>query len=151
MRLRVDNAKKRVTLVKSFRHPRGLLVPFEGNAQATTVQPEAMGKNEDGTPKPQVIARGPVAAVVAIKQLGTNGGGFFGPNPAHPFENPTSWTNLVECVSIILIPMAVLVMFGRMIRDARHATVIFTVLRTIRAKRRRVGVCTEIIRTAPEP
>ena len=54
----------------------------------------------------QTIARGPVAAVVAIKQLGTNGGGFFGANSAHPFENPTAWTNVLECVCIILIPMA---------------------------------------------
>ena len=43
----------------------------------------------------QAIARGPVAAIVAIKQLGTNGGGFFGANSAHPFENPNAWTNVV--------------------------------------------------------
>ena len=82
-----------------------------------------MGTNDDGTAKPQSIARGPVAAVVAIKHLGTNGGGFFGPNSAHPFENPTAWTNVLECVCIILIPMAVLVMFGRMLRNMRHAAV----------------------------
>ena len=75
----------------------------------------------------QVIARGPVAAIVAIKQLGTNGGGFFGANSAHPFENPTGLTSLVECVSILLIPMATVVMFGRMIRNGRHATVIYSV------------------------
>jgi K+-transporting ATPase ATPase A chain len=75
----------------------------------------------------QVIARGPVAAVVAIKQLGTNGGGFFGANSAHPLENPTAWTNVVECVCIILVPMACLVMFGRMIRNTPHAVVIFGV------------------------
>jgi K+-transporting ATPase ATPase A chain len=71
------------------------------------------------------LARGPVAAVVAIKQLGTNGGGFFGPNSCHPFENPTAITNVVECVCIILVPMACLVMFGRMIGNIRHAIVIF--------------------------
>jgi K+-transporting ATPase ATPase A chain len=75
----------------------------------------------------QVIARGPVAAIVAIKQLGTNGGGFFGANSAHPFENPTGLTNVVECVSILLIPMATVVMFGRMIRNPRHAAVIYGV------------------------
>jgi K+-transporting ATPase ATPase A chain len=75
----------------------------------------------------QTIARGPVAAVVAIKQLGTNGGGFFGANSAHPFENPTGFTNVVECVSILLVPMATLVMFGRMIRNVRHAAVIYGV------------------------
>ena len=54
----------------------------------------------------QTIARGPVAAMEAIKQLGTNGGGWFGPNSAHPFENPSFFTNILECSSIILIPMA---------------------------------------------
>ena len=105
----------------------GVPMTFDGNAQAATVQAGAMGANDDGSAKPQGVARGPVAAVVAIKQLGTNGGGFFGTNSAHPFENPTSWTNLIECVCIILLPMAVLVMFGRMIRDMRHAGVIFAI------------------------
>jgi K+-transporting ATPase ATPase A chain len=105
----------------------GTPMTFQGNAEVPTLQAGAMGTNDDGTPKPQAVARGPVAAVVAIKQLGTNGGGFFGPNSAHPFENPTSWTNVVENVCIILIPMAVLVMFGRMIRNMPHAVVIFSV------------------------
>jgi K+-transporting ATPase ATPase A chain len=94
----------------------GVPMTFEGNATAATL---SGGE--------QTITRGPVAAVVAIKQLGTNGGGFFGPNSAHPFENPNWWTNIVECVCIILIPMACLVMFGRMIRNARHAGAIFGV------------------------
>src|SRR6185312_13933762 len=105
----------------------GMPMTFEGNVEVQTLQAGAMGTNDDGTPKPQTIARGPVAAIVAIKQLGTNGGGFFGPNSAHPFENPTAWTNVVENVSIILIPMACLVMFGRMIRNNRHAAAIFGV------------------------
>jgi potassium-transporting ATPase potassium-binding subunit len=75
----------------------------------------------------QTIARGPVAAVIAIKQLGTNGGGFFGANSAHPFENPSSFTNVLECVSILLIPMATVVMFGRMIRNRSHSVVIYAV------------------------
>jgi potassium-transporting ATPase potassium-binding subunit len=94
----------------------GVPMTMEGNATATTL--------EGGS---QSIARGPVAAVVAIKQLGTNGGGFFGPNSAHPFENPTAWTNLLECVSILLVPAACLVMFGRMIGNMRHATAIYAV------------------------
>jgi potassium-transporting ATPase potassium-binding subunit len=72
----------------------------------------------------QIIARGPVAAVVSIKQLGTNGGGFFGANSAHPFENPNAWTNLIECMSIILFPMAIVVMFGKMVANMRHAAII---------------------------
>ena len=72
----------------------------------------------------QIIARGPAAAIVAIKQLGTNGGGFFGANSAHPFENPNAWTNILECVSIILFPMAIVVMFGKMVANMKHAAVI---------------------------
>src|SRR5262249_9172969 len=94
----------------------GVPMTFAGNAKVTTLEGAE-----------QVIARGPVAAVVAIKQLGTNGGGFFGPNSCHPFENPSAFTNVVENVSIVLIPMASLVMFGRMIRNMRHATVIYAV------------------------
>jgi len=105
----------------------GTPMTFQGNANVQTLQVGAMGTNDDGAPKPQMIARGPVAAIVAIKQLGTNGGGFFGPNSAHPFENPTAWTNVVENVCIILIPMACIVMFGRMIRNMQHAAVIFGV------------------------
>jgi potassium-transporting ATPase potassium-binding subunit len=105
----------------------GTPMTFKGNVEAQTVQVGAMGSDDDGTAKPQLIARGPVAAIVAIKQLGTNGGGFFGPNSAHPFENPNAWTNVVECASIILIPMACIVMFGRLIRNMRHAAMIFGV------------------------
>ena len=76
----------------------------------------------------QTIARGPVAAMVAIKQLGTNGGGWFGPNSAHPFENPSFFTNILECSSIILIPMASVWMFGRITGRMRDAAVIFSVM-----------------------
>jgi K+-transporting ATPase ATPase A chain len=76
----------------------------------------------------QTIARGPVAAFVAIKQLGTNGGGFFGPNAAHPFENPSFFTNTVECLSILLIPMASVWMFGRITGRMRHAAIVFAVM-----------------------
>jgi len=76
----------------------------------------------------QVIARGPVAAIVAIKQLGTNGGGFFGANSCHPFENPTALSNILECMSIILVPIACVVLFGRMIGNRRHARVVGGVL-----------------------
>jgi K+-transporting ATPase ATPase A chain len=76
----------------------------------------------------QTIARGPVAAIVAIKQLGTNGGGFFGPNSTHPFENPNFLSNIIECISILTIPMACVWLFGRITGRMRHATVIFTVM-----------------------
>lgn len=76
----------------------------------------------------QTIARGPVAAFVTIKQLGTNGGGFFGPNSTHPLENVSFWTNIIEMVAIIIIPMACVWMFGRIIGRMRHAGVIFAVM-----------------------
>src|SRR5262245_46906314 len=75
----------------------------------------------------QTIARGPVAAVLPIKHFGTNGRGFFGANSAHPFENPTGWTNVFECVSILIFPFSLVVMFGRMLRQTRHAAVIYGV------------------------
>ncbi|MFI5458566.1 MAG: potassium-transporting ATPase subunit KdpA [Isosphaerales bacterium] len=95
----------------------GVPMTLHGAARASTV--------ERGT---QEIAVGPVAAEVAIKQLGTNGGGYFGPNSTHPFENPSPWSNLIEVVSIIIIPMASIVMFGRMIKDRAHAVVIYGVM-----------------------
>ena len=76
----------------------------------------------------QTIARGPVAAFVAIKQLGTNGGGFFGPNSAHPFENPSFFANLVSCISIPLLPMACVWLFGRVTGRMRHAAIVFAVM-----------------------
>jgi K+-transporting ATPase ATPase A chain len=79
----------------------------------------------------QVISRGPVAAFTAIKMLGTNGGGFFGPNSAHPFENPSFVSNLIESIAILLIPMASVWMFGRLAGRLRHAAVVFGVMMTM--------------------
>ena len=76
----------------------------------------------------QTISRGPVAAVVAIKQLGTNGGGYFGPNSTHPFENPNFVSNIIENASIILIPMAAVWMFGRIVGSWKQAAVVFAVM-----------------------
>src|SRR6185369_121628 len=69
-----------------------------------------------------------VAALVPIKHLGTNGGGFFGANSAHPFENPNSWSNFLTCVNILIFPFSLVVMFGRMIRNTKHASVIYGVM-----------------------
>ena len=76
----------------------------------------------------QTISRGPVAAFVAIKQLGTNGGGFFGPNSTHPFENPSFFTNLIECYAILLLPMASVWMFGRITGRMRHGVILFSIM-----------------------
>ncbi|MEE1904564.1 potassium-transporting ATPase subunit KdpA [Pseudomonas asiatica] len=72
----------------------------------------------------QTIPLGPAASQIAIKQLGTNGGGFFGVNSAHPFENPTAWSNLFEVTSIILIPVALVFTFGHYVKDLRQSRAI---------------------------
>ena len=66
----------------------GVPMTLDGSAQVTTLEPGSMGTGADGQPNPQMIARGPVAAVIPIKHLGTNGGGFFGANSSTTFENP---------------------------------------------------------------
>ena len=68
----------------------------------------------------QTLAMGPVASQEAIKMLGTNGGGFFNANSAHPFENPTALTNFIQMLAILLIPAALVMMFGRMVGDPRQ-------------------------------
>ncbi|MFA6335121.1 MAG: potassium-transporting ATPase subunit KdpA [Bacteroidales bacterium] len=76
----------------------------------------------------QMIPMGPVASQVAIKQLGTNGGGFFGSNSSHPFENPTPFSNLLEMLSILLIPAALTFTYGKMIGSKRQGLAIFSVM-----------------------
>ncbi|MFO0964893.1 MAG: potassium-transporting ATPase subunit KdpA [Gemmataceae bacterium] len=105
----------------------GMPMTFEASAKATVVQEGAMG-SEDNKPAPQVISRGPVAAVIPIKNLGTNGGGFFGANGAHPYESPTALTNFLLCVTMMLIPFSLVLMFGRMIGNIRHGVIIYGVM-----------------------
>lgn len=76
----------------------------------------------------QTIAQGPVASQEAIKMLGTNGGGFFNTNSAHPFENPTAFTNLLEMFLIFLIPAALTYTFGKMVRDTRQGWALFAAM-----------------------
>jgi potassium-transporting ATPase potassium-binding subunit len=76
----------------------------------------------------QVIAQGPVASQLAIKQLGTNGGGFFNANSAHPFENPTAITNLIEMWSILAISAALTYTFGRMVGSQRQGWTLFAAM-----------------------
>ena len=84
---------------------------------------------DDGTVVTQeVVPLGPAASQIAIKQLGTNGGGFFGVNSAHPFENPTIVSNLLEMISILLIPAALCFTFGRNVKDKRQGRAIFAAM-----------------------
>ncbi len=73
----------------------------------------------------QTLAMGPVASQEAIKMIGTNGGGFFNANSAHPFENPTPLSNLLEMLFLLLIPVALTFTFGKMLKDAKQGKVIF--------------------------
>lgn len=79
----------------------------------------------------QQIAVGPVASQVAIKQLGTNGGGFFNTNSAHPFENPTPFSNFLEMLALILIPVALCYTFGKMVKDTRQGWTILAAMTVI--------------------
>jgi K+-transporting ATPase ATPase A chain len=76
----------------------------------------------------QTIALGPVASQEAIKQLGTNGGGFFNANAAHPFENPNVWSNILSIWSMLLIPTAMTFTFGRMVGDRRQGYALLAVM-----------------------
>ncbi|AMV43175.1 potassium-transporting ATPase subunit KdpA [Paraburkholderia caribensis] len=78
--------------------------------------------------KTQTIAMGPVATQEAIKMLGTNGGGFFNGNSAHPYENPTPFSNFVQMFSILIIPAALALVFGRMIGDGRQGVAVLAVM-----------------------
>jgi K+-transporting ATPase ATPase A chain len=95
----------------------GSPMTFEGAARATTVEGAE-----------QTIARGVVAPMVAIKQLGTNGGGYFGPNSTHPYENSTPLSNFAETWSITIIPMAMIWTLGHFTRRRRLAVMLFTVM-----------------------
>ena len=79
----------------------------------------------------QVLAMGPAASQIAIKMMGTNGGGFFGANGAHPFENSTPLSNFVQTLSILLIPAGLVVSFGRMVKDRRQGWALLAAMTVI--------------------
>jgi K+-transporting ATPase ATPase A chain len=114
----------------------GVVQTFSGVQTANLMQPvqDAAGQ----TVSRQTIAVGPAASEVAIKQLGTNGGGFFNVNSAHPFENPTPLANFLEMLAILLIPAALCYTFGKMVGDTRKGwailaamTIIFVVMLSV--------------------
>jgi len=127
----------------------GTVQTFAGYPTATVVQPTSYdepvvdkdGKpllDDKGQPKTkkstlteQVIAVGPAASQIAIKQLGTNGGGFFNANSAHPFENPTPLANFLELLAILLIPAALCYTFGVMVKDTRQGWTVLAAMTVI--------------------
>ncbi len=106
----------------------GMPMTYRADYQVNTLEPAAMGTADNGQPKQQTIVIGPLAAFVPMKMMGTNGGGFFGMNSAHPFENPNAGTNFFETFCMMLFPMALVLMYGRMLARPRHSTVIFAVM-----------------------
>lgn len=124
----------------------GVVQTFDSYRTVTVLQPFGYDKavtngngqlflDEQGKPKvehttllEQVIAVGPAASQIAIKQLGTNGGGFFNVNSAHPFENATPLSNFIEVLSILLIPAALCYTFGRMVKDTRQGWVLLAAM-----------------------
>jgi K+-transporting ATPase ATPase A chain len=103
-----------VAVILSFN---GTPMTFKGKDQFISLQGDTVQ-----------VSRGPAAAMIAIKQLGTNGGGFFGANSAQPFENPNYFTNMVEDISIVLIPIAMVFTLGFILKRKRLAWVIFAVM-----------------------
>ena len=95
----------------------GTPMTFEGKDNMVTLQGDSVQ-----------VSRGPVAGFVAIKQIGTNGGGFYGPNSTHPLENPNYLTNIVESISIILIPIAMVFAMGYVLKRKKLALTIFSVM-----------------------
>ena len=115
----------------------GVVQNFRPYDQAKLVQSQSVtttgtdGKSTTQSVTTQSIAQGPVASQEAIKMLGTNGGGFFNTNSAHPFENPTPLSNLLEMFSIFLIPAAFTVTLGRMTRAPKHGWAVFAAMATL--------------------
>ncbi len=101
-----------------------LFLVWQGVPQ--TLAPYAEATTLEGAK--QTIALGPVASQVAIKMLGTNGGGFFNANAAHPFENPTALSNLIQMVSIFALGAALTNVFGRMVGDERQGWAILAAM-----------------------
>ncbi len=106
----------------------GMPMTYQSEQTVTTLEPASMGADAHGAAKPQNIIVGPVAAVIPIKMLGTNGGGFYGMNSAHPLENPTAVSNFVTTFAMMIFPFTLVLMYGRMLGRIRHSAVIYCVM-----------------------
>jgi K+-transporting ATPase ATPase A chain len=107
----------------------GVVQTFNGEEKASLLQPVTDANGQ--TVADQSIALGPAASQIAIKQLGTNGGGFFNVNSAHPFENPTPLSNFLETLALLLIPAALCYTFGKMVGDTRKGWALLSVMTII--------------------
>lgn len=108
----------------------GVVQTFRGHEEVKLLEPIEV-ENEDSTTTivdTQILPLGPAASQIAIKQLGTNGGGFYGLNSTHPFENPTPFSNLFEMVALLLIPVGLCFTFGRNIKDMKQGFALFAAM-----------------------
>ncbi|MCX5898258.1 MAG: potassium-transporting ATPase subunit KdpA, partial [Proteobacteria bacterium] len=99
----------------------GMIQNFQPYTKAAVINTVINGHAADT----QIIAQGPMASQVAIKMLGTNGGGFMNANAAHPFENPTPLSNFIQMLSIFLIPSGLTYYLGRMVKNQRHGWIVW--------------------------
>jgi K+-transporting ATPase ATPase A chain len=106
----------------------GMIQNFMGYTDATVLDTAAGAAAGVSV---QSIAQGPVASQIAIKMVGTNGGGFFNANAAHPFENPTPFSNFIQMLSIFLIPSALTYYLGRMVKNQRHGWAVWGAMATM--------------------
>ncbi|MBS2022753.1 MAG: potassium-transporting ATPase subunit KdpA [Deltaproteobacteria bacterium] len=106
----------------------GVVQTFEGHATVALADSQ---QGAAGALTTQEIALGPVASQVAIKELGTNGGGYFNANSAHPLENPTPLSNLLELLAILLLPAALCFTFGALVQDKRQGVALFAAMMVI--------------------
>lgn len=114
------------TLVTVGIASQGVVQTFKNYDEVKLLEPIVL---DDGTVvDTQIVPLGPAASQVAIKQLGTNGGGFFGVNSAHPLENPNPFSNLFQMLSLLLIPAALCFTFGRNVKDMKQGVALFLVM-----------------------
>ncbi len=112
-----------------FLTTQGVVQSFSSYKEVSLLEP--MTLSDGNVIDKQIIPLGPAASQIAIKQLGTNGGGFFGTNSSHPFENPNMISNFVQVVSIILIPAALCTAFGDMLKDKKQGNAILAAMISI--------------------
>jgi K+-transporting ATPase ATPase A chain len=111
--------------------PTSYVEPVTDNDRKPVLDERGQPKTRKATLTEQVLAVGPAASQVAIKQLGTNGGGFFNANSAHPFENPAALSNFVEMLAMLLIPTALCHTFGVMVKDTRQGRALLAAMTVI--------------------
>lgn len=116
-------------IVSTLLVSQGVVQNFKNYETVDLVEP--ITANDGTLVTKELVPMGPAASQVAIKQLGTNGGGFFGTNSAFPLENPTAFSNLIELLSILLIPAALCFTFGKNVKDKKQGVAIFAAMMTV--------------------